>query len=179
MKRLIIIPIFIFVAAGVSGQLVRPNRPLVILDGKSGYITVNEFVAGTGLAGLSTPFSKGYFGFTTMHGFQANETFMVGAGTGVFYYYGDGLLIPLYADIRIRLSQSFLAPCLSGAAGMLLNPENFDAGTRMFINPAAGLLYSSSRKLAINFSAGLHIQMAPNISRASFLNIKGGFTYKF
>ena len=178
MKRIFIISIILFTTLASSGQLVRPNRPAKILDGSKGYITINEFTAGYGLYGHTTPYSKSYFGFTTLHAYQANETFLVGAGTGLLFY-NDGLLIPLYIDLRVRLTQRYLDPYLSGSGGMLLNPSDFNAGTRMFINPAAGIMYSISRNLAANFSAGLLIQMAPNISRASFVNSKLGVTYKF
>ncbi len=178
MKRIILISIVLFTTLGAFGQLVRPNRPVAILNGSRGYVTINEVTAGIGLSGTSTPYSTSYFGFTTMHGYQANETFMLGAGTGLLFY-EDGLLIPLYADLRVRLSQSWMSPYLSGSAGLLLNPSDINSGTRMFINPAAGLLYSLSRNMALNFSAGLHIQMAPNINRSSFLNTKFGLTYKF
>lgn len=178
MKKIILVAIIIFTATAAYGQLVRPNRPNIVLDGRPGYITINELALGSGLAGQTTAYSKHYFGFTTMHGYQANEIFTIGAGTGLLFY-NDGLLIPLYADLRVRLSQSYLAPYLSGSAGVLLNPDEFNAGTRMFIEPGAGLLYSLSRKMAINLSAGLKIQMAPNISRASFLTVKFGLTNKF
>jgi len=178
MKKIILVAIIVFTAMSTYGQLVRPNRPNIVLDGRSGYITINELTAGSGLAGHTTPYSKYYFGFTTMHGYQANEIFTIGAGTGLLFY-NDGMLIPLYADLRVRLSQSYLAPYLRGAAGVLLNPDQFNAGTRMFIEPGAGVLYSLSRKMAVNLSAGLKIQMAPNISRASFLSVKLGLTNKF
>lgn len=178
MKKIILVALIIFTATAAYGQLVRPNRPNIVLEGRSGYIMVNELVAGSGLSGHTTPYSEYFFGFTTMHGYQANEIFTIGAGTGLLFY-NDGLLIPLYADLRVRMSQSFLAPYLSGSAGVLLNPDDFDAGTRMFIEPGAGLLYSLSRKMAINLSAGLKIQMAPNISRASFLTLSLGLTNLF
>lgn len=178
MKKIILVSIILFTATAAYSQLVRPNRPNVVLEGGSGYIMVNELVAGYGLAGHTTPYSEYFFGFTTMHGYQANEIFTIGAGTGLLFY-NDGILIPLYADLRVRMSQSYLAPILTGSAGVLLNPDQFNAGTRMFIEPGAGVLYSLSRKMAINLSAGLKIQMAPNISRASFLTVRLGLTNLF
>lgn len=178
MKKILLVTIILFTTLATFGQLVRPNRPGKSLDGGPGYITINEFTAGYGLAGQTTPYSKHYFGFTTLHAYQANETFLVGAGTGLLFY-DDGLLVPLYVDLRVRLMQGYIDPYLSGSGGMLLNPSDFNAGTRMFINPAAGIMYSISRNMAANLSAGLLIQMAPNISRASFVNSKLGVTYKF
>ncbi|MBS0010649.1 MAG: hypothetical protein KFF49_04525 [Bacteroidales bacterium] len=177
MKKIILVSIILFTTLMSYGQLVRPNRPHVILDGRKGYITINEFAAGSGLSGQSTPYSEYYFGITTLHAYQANETFLVGAGTGLLFY-DDGLLIPLFIDLRLRLAQNYLAPYLSGAAGMLLNPSQFDSGTRMFINPSAGIMYSITRNLAANVGAGLQIQMAPNIGRASFVTARVGIIYK-
>ena len=177
MKKILLVTIILSITLVSFGQLVRPNRPVISLDGSPGYITINEFTLGFGLAGQTTPYSKHYVGFTTLHAYQVNEGFLVGAGTGLLFY-DDGLLIPLYIDLRIRLTQGYLDPYLSGSGGMLLNPSDFNAGTRMFINPAAGMMYSISRNMAANFSAGLLIQMAP-INRASFVNSKLGITYKF
>lgn len=178
MKRILLISIILFTTLASFGQLVRPNRPGLKLDGSKGYITINEFAGGYGLSGQTVPYSKHYFGFTTLHAYQANETFLVGAGTGILFY-NDGILIPLYIDLRIRLIQNFLFPYLSGSAGMLLNPSDFDPGSRLFINPAAGVMYTVHRNLALNANAGLKIQMAANDGRASFLSSKFGVTYKF
>ncbi|MFO7852387.1 MAG: hypothetical protein ACQERS_03875 [Bacteroidota bacterium] len=178
MKKIILISIVLFTTLTSFGQLIRPNRPYLTFNAEPGYVTVNEFTAGYGLAGQTVPYSKHYFGFTTVHGYQANETFMIGGGTGLLFY-NDGLLIPLYIDMRVRVNQGLLVPYLSGAGGLLLNPSDFDAGTRMFINPAAGILYPITRKLAADISAGFLMQMAPNIGRASFVNAKIGVTYKF
>ena len=178
MKRLLIISIMLFITLASFGQLVRPNRPGLRLDGSKGYITINEFTAGYGLSGQTVPYSKHYFGFTSLHAYQANETFLVGAGTGILFY-NDGILIPLYIDLRIRLMQNFLFPYLSGSAGMLLNPSDFDSGSRLFINPAVGVIYTVYRNLALNINAGLKIQMTANAGRASFVNSKFGVTYKF
>ena len=178
MKKVLLLLVFAGFAAGASAQLVQPNRPKLTLDGKKGYITINELAFGYGLGGHTTPYSKSYFGFTTMHAFQSNEMFMVGAGTGVLSY-RDGIMIPLYLDMRMRLMQNTFAPYLSGAAGLLINPSDFNGGTRMFIQPSAGGMYSFSRNFAANFSVGLKIQMGVNISRASFVTGKAGVIYKF
>ena len=112
-----------------------------------------------------------------MHGYQVNSIFMLGGGTGLLFY-KDGLMIPLFADFRMRFPISEFTPYISASGGMLLSTADIDAGSRMFINPAAGVRYSMNRNLGITISGGLWIQMGANISRASFINTKLGVVYK-
>jgi hypothetical protein len=180
MKKLIIISILglFVISASVQAQLVRGNRPYTSLSSGEGYITFNEFNYGIGLNGHTTPYSTKYIGFTSVHGYQINSIFMIGGGTGVLLY-NDGLMIPLFVDIRVRFPLNTFTPYFSGEGGMLLNPSDFDSGTRMFVNPSAGVRYDLDNKLALTLSGGLWIQMGVNISRASFVNLKIGVVYKF
>ena len=159
-------------------QIQRGNRPGLRLDPSPGFITLNELNAGFGLSGTSTPYSGHFFGFTTVNGYQVNDIFMVGGGTGLLFY-NDGLLIPLFIDVRARISTDKIAPYLEGAGGLLLNPSELDKGTRMYINPAAGVRFTMSRSLGITASAGLLMQMGSGIGRASFVTLKAGMVYKF
>lgn len=178
MKKFILVLILASVSSAAFSQLIRPNRPSLILDPSPGFITINEISFGYGLSGTTTPYSKSFFGITSVNGYQANEYFMVGAGTG-FLMFNDGLMIPLFVDLRLRLNIDDITPYLSGVGGLLLNPTDFDRGTRMFINPSAGARLTLSRSLAISLSGGLWIQMGSGIGRASFINIRSGVVYKF
>ena len=178
MKKALIISIALFTTVYASGQLRMPNRPFTTLNSEKGYITVNEFTFGAGWADDTIPYSQGYFGFTTLHAYHANENVLVGGGTGLLFY-GDGLLIPLYADMRVNLTIDVLIPYLSASGGVLFNPSDFGSGTKIFINPALGVMAPLSRSLAVNISGGYLLQMAPNTSSASFVNGKAGITYKF
>ncbi len=178
MKKTVLVSAVVLITLSSFGQLVRPNRPVKLLSDDAGYITINEFRVGYGLGGHSTPYSMGYVGITSLHAYQVNETFLVGAGTGLLFY-NDGLLVPLYIDMRLRFLQKTVSPYASAEGGLLLNPSDFNAGTRMYINPSGGVILSISRNFAANIGLGLHMQMGPNISRASFFNGKIGVTYKF
>jgi len=178
MKKLIILSIFGLLTLSASGQVMRGNRPYTSLSPREGYIMINEFNYGIGLGGSETPFSKRFVGITSLHGFQINETFMMGIGTGALLY-NDGLLIPLFGDIRVRFPINAITPYASGEGGLLLNPSDFNSGLRMFINPSAGIRYAIDNKLALSFSSGLWMQMGSGISRASFVNIKVGVVYLF
>jgi len=169
----------LLISIGAFSQgLIRPNRPTVTLDASTGFITINELNAGFGLGGVTTPYSKSFFGFTTVNGYQVNETFLAGAGTGILLY-NDGPMIPLFLEFRLRILIDKYTPYLSGAGGLLLNPRDFNGGTRMFLTPSAGVRYTMNRNLGFTLSAGLQIQIGSNAGRSGFLNIKTGVVYKF
>jgi len=177
-KAFFISIILLFITAFASGQLRMPNRPFTTLNSEKGYITINEFTFGAGWADDDVPFSQGYFGFTTLHAYHANETVIVGGATGMLFY-DDGLLIPLYADMRVNLKIDVLVPYLSASGGVLFDASNSGTGTKIFINPAIGIMAPLSRSFAVNISGGYQLQMAPNTNIASYVNGKAGITYKF
>lgn len=178
MKRLIIITALLALSLSAFSQLRRGNKPYSSIDPSEGYITINEFSAGLGLGSTASEYSKQFFGFTTIHGFQVNETFMLGGGTGLLFY-DSGLLIPLFVDMRLRFFSNTWSPYASMAGGLLLNPSDFNQGTRMFINPSGGIRYTVNRNLGLTGSAGLWIQMGSGVSRSSFINARLGAVYKF
>jgi len=179
MKKAFIISLILITTVCSSAQLFKHRRPSRSTYGKRGYIvSINEVSFGAGMVSPEMPYSKSYFGLTTLLGYQANQTVMMGAGTGLFLY-NDGFLIPVYADIRFNLMQDNIIPYLSGSAGILMNPSDLDSGIRTFINPSAGLIYPTRKKISINTSVGAFIQMTKNTSRATFVNLKAGIMYKF
>jgi len=99
MKRFIVLTAMILLTISFASAQVKvaPNNPTDILSPTPGYITINEFVGGIGLKGRVLPYAQGFFGFTTIHGYQINESFAVGGGTG-FLSYNGGSLIPLFVD---------------------------------------------------------------------------------
>jgi len=177
MKKVAIISaLLLFSVASFSQGLARANKPWKTLNPEPGYITINEFTTGFGLGGTTIAYSDRFFGLMSTHGQQVNDMFMAGLGTGALVY-GDGLLIPLYADVRLRILPSIWTPYISAVGGLLLNPSDFGGGTPLFINGSAGVRYSFSRSLAASLSAGLWMQQSS--ARASFFNVKAGVVYKF
>ena len=161
-----------------SQDLVRPNKPNPNLDPNPGFITINDFNAGFGLGITSTPYSKFFFGITSVNGYQINDMFMVGGGTGVLFY-NEGTMIPLYLDMRFRFKINRLTPYASAAGGVLFNLEDFDKNTAFFVNPSAGVRYSLTDHFGLNAGVGLWMQIAPELLRASFINLRLGAVYKF
>jgi len=173
MKRSLVLATVILLAVSlVSAQeMVNPNMPYVSLRDSPGYITINEFNTGVGLGVTSVPYSKFFFGINTIHGYQINESFVVGGGTGVSFY-NDGTLVPLFIDVRYRFLVNKFTPFLIGDAGLL-----FGGGeTRLFVNGGGGIRYALNDKFSIHFGSGLWIQNGN--TRDSFINFKFGLTYK-
>ncbi|MBE0674785.1 MAG: hypothetical protein IH591_09000 [Bacteroidales bacterium] len=178
MKRALLIIVLLGLSAGLAlaQSRVRPNRPYRTFNSRPGYITINEIGGGFGLAGTASPYSKYFGGFTSVHSYQVDGALAIGAGTGLSFY-EDGLLIPLFMDIRYRISAGSMDFYLFGDGGFMLNPSDFNSGTKMFINAGGGYTYVLQQNLALNIGPALLIQMGPG-SRASFLNLKVGITFK-
>jgi opacity protein-like surface antigen len=153
MKRTIALTTAILLAVTLASaqETVKPNQPLTGLSSTPGYITINEFVGGVGLGQRAVPYSKGFFGFHTIHGYQINQSFMVGGGTGIYGYNG-GTLVPLFVDFRYRFLVNTFTPFLYGDGGALFGDD-----TKLFINPGAGVRYSINRNVALNLSTGLWV----------------------
>jgi hypothetical protein len=176
MKRtLFIIIIVIGCSAAMSQGRVMPNRAYSILNSSPGYITINEIQAGLGLGNTSTDFSKSMFGFTTIHGYQMNKSFLVAGGTGAHFYNG-GTLIPLFMDFRYNFIISSFTPYAYSDGGVLMNSADIVNGSKIFINAGGGVRYSFNRQLAATMSAGYWVQNG--ISRDSFIVVKAGITFK-
>jgi hypothetical protein len=174
MKRIpAILTVILLTIFTVSAQeKVTPNKPTVALSSAKGYITINELTGGIGLGDTSVPYSKSYFGFTTIHGYQINQSFVVGGGTGVSFYNG-GTFIPVFADVRYRFMISTFTPYLFGDGGLLLNTAG---GTKLFMNGGGGIRYTINTKLALNFGTGLWIQYGD--FRDAFISFNLGVTFK-
>lgn len=178
MKRIILLAVLLIAVSGYAEaqRRVMGNKPYRNFNTRPGYITVNEFGSGFGLGGTTTDYSKYFFGFTSIHAYQVDQYLALGAGTGLSFY-EDGLLIPLFLDIRFRYYVNTMTFYAFGDGGFLLNPSDFNSGTRMFINAGPGVRFAASPNLAFNISPGLMIQMGPG-SRASFINFRIGATFK-
>lgn len=155
----------------------RQHVPTHRSRGVPGYVTINEFQFGFGLGDVSVPYSRSLIGFTTMHGYVINNLFTIGGGTGISFYNG-GTLVPLFLDVRYHhdYNQSFV-PFFFGNGGFLIDVNDFNSGTKLFLNAGPGVSYAATRNLAFNLGSGLLIQMG-NQHRYTFINFKLGVTYK-
>jgi hypothetical protein len=174
LKRFIL---FLVISANASGtvyaqDLVIPNKPYSFLRSSPGYIIINEFTGGIGLRKVSVPLSNSFFGFNTIHSYQINRNFVIGAGTGISIY-NDAAMIPLFIDFRFNFSIHSLTPYFSGDGGLLFSRS---VNEKLFINPGAGIRYALNRNICIILGTGLFVQVAETLD--SFLNFKIGLLYK-
>lgn len=163
------------VSVGFAQDKNSTDNPGLNLNPEPGYIMINEFTAGFGLGETDVPYAKGFFGFTTIHGYQVNKAFVVAGGTGVNIY-NEGTLVPLFLDLRYRLIVSQWSFYIFGDGGLMLDFSD-KKDLRLFINPGVGGSYTLSRKVAINLGGGLLSQFGD--VRDSFINLKTGVVYKF
>jgi len=153
-------------------ELVEPNKPYSYLDSTPGYITINDITLGFTSSDVSLPYSGSFFGFTTIHGYQINQYFMVGAGTGASFYENE-TLVPLFMHIRFTFNMHPFTPILFTEGGLLFGTQTKEV---LFINPGIGIRYSLNHKLAIHFGTGLFVISGPSME--SFINLRFGFTLK-
>ncbi|MFN8240303.1 MAG: hypothetical protein U0X39_06070 [Bacteroidales bacterium] len=146
------------------------------MNTEASYVMINEATWGGGINLDINPYSKAYFGFTTIHGRQKNQHFVSGLGTGASFY-KEGVLVPLFLDLRYWFNLCTTTPYLYGDGGLLMSFKNFSSDTRYFINPGIGFRRLISNTTGINFSTGFMIQMGSGISWDSFVNLKLGLTY--
>lgn len=165
------------IAISAQNKVVKPNNPYSTLISAPGYITINELTAGIGLGDNVVSYSKSFFGFTTIHGYQIDKNFVIGAGTGASFYNG-GAMIPLFLDFRYSFYIDTFTPYLFGDGGLLFNLSDLNNETRIFINPGIGVKYALSEKLGLNFGVGYWLQAGGSSNRDSFINVKLGVMFK-
>jgi len=154
------------------------------LFSNSGYININELIYGYGLGSTVMPYSKQYYGFTTMHGYQLNfnrlrkkNNLVGGIGTGMLFYNG-GHLFPLYFELRYIRNRERISPFVTGNSGLLINTTDFKGGSKFFVSGGGGIRFKINNQLAANFGTGIFLQKGKDGLRDSFINLKIGLIYK-
>jgi hypothetical protein len=183
MKKLLIIPVFMLSTALITAQRqANSGRQNVTLNPNSGYANVTEATFGHGVAGTTMPYSQQYYGFTSSHGYQLNiyglnlsTNLFMGLGSGLLFY-KEGNLVPAFVDLRFTWDKKKIEPFLYGNSGLLFGVKNLDENTKLFINAGGGIRYRIDDSFALSLGTGLLLQMGT--SRASFLNVKAGVSYK-
>jgi len=181
MKKIQSVLVFAFICAL---SFCQPNRRPATFNPGSGYSNINELQGGYGLGTTTIPYSRYFYGMTTIHGYQLNiyglhikSSLLGGIGAGVFKYNG-GTLFPVFGDIRFNIDKKKASPYIFAKSGLLLSFEDLFAQTRMFINGGVGLRFKIDDHIGIHIGTGLFIQMGSNVSRNSFVNLIAGMWFK-
>ena len=175
-RKFTLIIIFICSVVTVSAQSEDSlKQSAYVHHSNAGFITINELTGGIGLGETGPPYSKSFWGFTTVNGYQTDFNFIAAIGTGLSFYNG-GMLVPLFLDFRYEFNLDQFKPYIFVDGGLLFNFSDFKEGTKLFINPGIGVKHYFSEKMSITLGGGLLIQYRPD--RDSFINIKAGVSYK-
>lgn len=184
MRKLVFtLNLLMIVATTFSQYPCYPKLRRVTLNTNSGYVNINELTTGYGLVGVNVPYSKHFYGLTTMHGYQlnmyglrVNNTLQGGLATGMLFF-ESGALFPLYGDIRFIINRRIISPFVFANSGLLINAQDF-GDSMLFINGGGGVILKLTDKLAINIGPGLLLHMGPDSGRSSLLNLKLGVILK-
>ncbi len=165
----------------LAAAMAQPDRriaknPAINYDWQAGYVNIVEIVGGPGLSATEYPYSKYFFGITTVNGYQFTRNIKAGVGLGI-HMHNDATLFPAYIDARYTFSAQEWVPFIAAAGGLALNFSNLENQTWIFLNPSAGVRYVAANRMAVTFSAGL-MSMAGEGTRHSFISFKAGMEFK-
>lgn len=118
-----------------------------------------------GLIELGYQIGSGDFGMdriklNIINGYQVNQNFSIGIGTGLRYYTdAEALLIPIFADFRGNISlDSKISPYVSLGIGYSFDATNSFEGVGFLLNPTIGVSFKVSDKSAMNVGLGYEMQ---------------------
>ena len=130
------------------------RRPIFLLTGGLGFISITELIGGPGLNLTYDPYSKYYYGITTIAGYQFTRNIKAGAGLGV-QLHDEGTLFPVFIDARYSFSAQKFVPFIAAAGGVTLGFQDQKFTPWIFINPSIGIKWVVANKTGLSFSGGL------------------------
>lgn len=153
-------------------------------DPRSGYININELTCGYGLGSTDVPYSKYFYGFTTIHSyefnfepFNINSGFSIGAGAGM-QFYSDGAMFPVTGDLRYTIYLRRISPFIYGNGGFLTNFDDLRNQSMLCLNCGIGTKIQMSEKLNLSIGTGLSVQLSQDDTRDTFVSLRAGVSYK-
>lgn len=95
-----------------------------------------------------------------INGYQINDYFTVGIGTGLRYYIdAEEALIPLFGDFKANyMISDKVTRYVSLGIGYTFNATESFHGVGLFLSPSIGLSYKVSDRNAVNVSLGYEVQ---------------------
>ena len=152
------------------------SSPKLNYDWRPGFVSITELTGAKGIGQTNVPYSKYYYGITSMAGYQFTRNIKAGAGLGVQFHDG-GTLFPLFIDVRYSVNAQQVVPFLSAAGGLAFSFEDIRNQTYVYVNPAIGIKWVMANRTGAALSAGLMI-MSGEANRNSFINLKLGLELK-
>lgn len=152
------------------------NSPKVNYDWKPGFVSITEFSGAIGIGITDVPFSKYYYGISTMAAYQFTRNIKAGAGVGIQTHNG-GTLFPVFVDARVSFNAQELVPFISASGGLGVNFGDIRNQSYVYVNPSAGIRWVAASRKGISLSGGL-MMMSGEFTRNTFINFKLGLELK-
>jgi hypothetical protein len=143
-------------------------------ENTSGYFNCTEFNGAYGLAKVDIPYSRYYYGLTTVNGYAVNRHLYAGLGLGLINYH-SGLTAPLFLDFRYHFSKSGFSPYIYTDCGVIFRFKESNQNPILFFNPGIGFFKGFSDRFGLNLGAGILMQR--DEMKSSFVNLKLGFVF--
>jgi hypothetical protein len=177
MKSLLaVLLLFMSVITGIAQSNKVPKTPYLFTDWRPGFISITELIGGPGLNLTYDPYSKYYYGITTIAGYQFTRNIKAGAGLGV-QLHDAGTLFPVFIDARYSFSAQKFVPFIAAAGGVTLGFQDQEFTPWIFINPSVGIKWVVANKTGLSLSGGL-MTMSGGAGRNSFASFKLGVEFK-
>lgn len=178
-NKILILTIFIvyniFSASGQQyGKIINPSYRFV---SSPGFVNITEINGAVGLRDSTATNSEYYYGVTNVFGYQIDKNFSGGIGIG-YLFYDSRQLIPIYLEYKYSLYLKSMTPYFYGNGGILVDFNDFQDESKLFINPGIGISRYISSQFEGNMSVGLMLQTRTSLMRVSFINIKLGIIYR-
>ena len=143
---------------------------------KYGFINITEIGGGLGLGQTEIDFSRRVISLNNVFGYEIDKHFITGVGVGINFYNG-GALIPLYIDMRYNFNGRKSTAFIVADGGVMFSLDKFSE-SGVFINPQIGIKKKLNERVSLNLSTGILLQQAPASVRNTFINLKGGVSFK-
>ncbi len=151
-------------------------RPVASLNPK--FLNITELNGGIGLYDVSVPYSKRFYGVTTVNGLLLRNKIGIGLGLGAESY-NDGWQFPVYGDARYFFDLGYVSIFALGEGGVKLSIDDLKNKSHLFVSPGVGVALPLTPLSKIVISAGLLSQwQLDDRHRDSFINLRVGMLFK-
>lgn len=174
LTSLLLVLTIVSATAQTSDQVA--STPALNYDWRPGFVTITELTYAPGIKLTDVPFSRYYYGITTVAGYQFTRNIKAGVGLGI-HLHNEGTLVPLYIDVRYSFNAQEFVPFFAAAGGLALNLTELSGESRIFIYPSFGMKWVTANRAGISFSTGI-MTMSGGGFRDSFVSFKLGVELK-
>jgi hypothetical protein len=166
MKNLVfVLLVILFSAELIMGQTgAKSWKHTAIYISRPGLMNISELNVGFGLGDTNADFAKQFVGLTTILGYGITRYLHGGIGAGLSFY-NEGMLVPLFLDLRYVINFRKISAYFFGDGGGLFSFSKTGHENKLLLNPGTGLRFKICSDLDFNIGAGLFLQVGGDQSR--------------